>query len=190
MDKRVERSKAVVLDETYRLLTEGGIGGVSVDEISRRSGVSKTTIYRHWPSRSALLLDACSKIGTQAHLPDTGALKTDLYALAHYLASELRSARWPAILPSIIDAAERDTDVAEMHGTLNSKFMAPFIAVAERAKGRGELGSSEASADLVARVVGPIFYRRWFSKEGIDDAFLTCTVDHAVARVSAPTSPD
>ena len=54
-DKRVERSKAAVLAETYRQLTQRGIGGVSIDEVSRASGVSKTTIYRHWPSRSALL---------------------------------------------------------------------------------------------------------------------------------------
>ena len=43
-----------MLAETYRLLAEGGIGGVSIDEIARRTGVAKTTIYRHWPSRAAL----------------------------------------------------------------------------------------------------------------------------------------
>src|SRR6202042_3535784 len=88
-DKRVRRSKAAVLAQTYELLSEGGIGGVSIDEVSRRSGVSKTTIYRHWPSRAALLMDACSKIGPAPVIPDTGTLKGDVTALATSLAQQL-----------------------------------------------------------------------------------------------------
>src|ERR1700678_2457322 len=90
LDKRVQRSKQVILTETYKLLSEGGIGGVSIDEGSRRSGVSKTTIYRHWPSRSALLLDACSKLGARPEIPDTGSLKGNVTALANYLAQQLK----------------------------------------------------------------------------------------------------
>ncbi len=80
-DKRVERSKAKVLAETYRQLAQSGIGGVSIDEVSRISGISKTTIYRHWPSRSALLIDACSRLGSAPDVPDTGSLRGDLRAL-------------------------------------------------------------------------------------------------------------
>src|ERR1700744_6234335 len=101
-DKRVQRSKDSILAVTYKLLTEEGIGGVSVDEVSRRSGVSKTTIYRHWPSRSALLMDACSTIGGVPVTPDTGTLKGDITALATGFAQQLKSARWAAALPSII----------------------------------------------------------------------------------------
>src|SRR3984885_2965997 len=89
-DKRVQRSKDSILATTYKLLSEEGIGGVSIDEVSRRSGVSKTTIYRHWPSRSALLMHACSKIGTRPEIPDTGALKGDLVVLATHLAHQLK----------------------------------------------------------------------------------------------------
>src|SRR6516162_6358916 len=59
VNTRVRRNKEAVLTVTLRLMFEEGIGGVSVDEDARRSGVAKTTIYRHWPSRSALLVDAC-----------------------------------------------------------------------------------------------------------------------------------
>src|SRR3984957_7653920 len=100
-DKRVQRSKDSILAVTYKLLTEEGIGGVSVDEVSRRSGVSKTTIYRHWPSRSALLMDACSKIGSAPVTPDTGTLKGDITVLATGLAQQLKTERWAAVLPSI-----------------------------------------------------------------------------------------
>ena len=181
-DKRVQRSKSAVLKETYRLLSEGGIGGVSMDEVSRRSGVSKTTIYRHWPSRTALLLDACSKIGTRPEAPDTGSFKGDVTTLTAYLAHELRSARWPVVLPSIMDAAERDPDLAQLHARLHADLMAPFLAVAERAKRRGELVSGHEASDVAAAIVGPFFYRRWFSREPIDDQFVTSVVDSIVSR--------
>ena len=171
-DKRIRRSKEAVLAATYKLLSEGGIGGVSVDEVSRLSGVSKTTIYRHWPSRSKLLLDACSKLGTRPEIPDTGSLKGDVAALARHPAHELTASRWPAVLPSIIDAAERDPELAKLHAGLHEGLMVPFLAVAERARKRGELPPGQKASEIVAAIVAPFFYRRWFSREPIDDQFI------------------
>ncbi len=179
-DKRVERSKAAVLAETYRQLSQSGISGVSIDEVSRLSGVSKTTIYRHWPSRSALLIDACSRLGNAGDAPDTGSLRGDIRTLATYLAHQLRTASWASVYPSIIDAAERDSDIAAMQSALHDGFMAPFHAVVERAKGRGEVPSDKPASDLIAATVGPLFYRRWFSKEAIDDRFVEAVVDAVV----------
>jgi AcrR family transcriptional regulator len=183
-DKRVQRSKEAVLGVTYKLLSEGGIGGVSIDEVSRRSGVSKTTIYRHWPSRSALLLDACSKIGTPPEVPDTGSLLGDVTALATHLADQLQNARWPAVLPSIIDAAERDSELAQLHAGLHGGLMRPFFAVLERAQKKGELEPRHRVSDVVAAIVGPLFYRRWFSKEPIDSHFVASVIRSIVDRTS------
>lgn len=175
-DKRVERSRAAVLAETYRLLTQVGIGGVSIDEIARRSGVAKTTIYRQWPSRSALLLDACSRMGATYPVPDTGTLAGDLAVLLRNLADALASPRWPTVLPSIIDAAERDPAVAALHEALHAGMMAPFHAVATRGLARGELSPGRTASEVVAAATGPLFYRRWFSREPIDDIFLAAVL--------------
>jgi AcrR family transcriptional regulator len=179
-DKRVERSKAAVLAETYRQLKQSGISGVSIDEVSRVSGVSKTTIYRHWPSRSALLIDACSKLGHAHQPPDTGTLRGDVHALVTNLAEQLQTAAWASVYPSIIDAAERDPEIATMQSELHKGFMAPFHTIVERAKGRGEIPAGKPAADLIAVIVGPLFYRRWFSKEAIDDRFTEATIDAAI----------
>jgi AcrR family transcriptional regulator len=181
VDKRVERSKAAVLAETYRQLTQSGIGGVSIDEVSRISGVSKTTIYRHWPSRSALLIDACSRLGDTRDAPDTGSLCGDVHALATHLAEQLQTAAWTSVYPSIIDAAERDPEIAAMQSELHKVLMAPFDAIVERAKARGEMSSGTPAADLIAATVGPLFYRRWFSKEPIDDRFVEAITAAAIA---------
>ena len=179
-DKRVERSKAAVLAEAYRQLSQSGLANVSIDEVSRISGVSKTTIYRHWPSRSALLIEACSTLGGTQEAPDTGSLRGDVHALAARLADQLQTASWSSVVPSIIDAAERDADIAAMQAGWHKGLMAPFDAVAARAKAKGEMSSDRAASNLVAAVVGPLFYRRWFSREPIDERFVNAIVDAAV----------
>ena len=181
IDERVRRSKETVLATTFRLMWEEGIGGVSIDEVARRSGVAKTTIYRHWPSRSALLIDACSRLATKPEAPDTGSLKGDLAILLSRLAQQLKSARWPAILPSIIDAAERDKEITRLHQQLQATFSAPYRTVIERARERGDLPKALETSDLLAALLGPLFYRRWFSREPIDEKCVQAVVARALA---------
>jgi AcrR family transcriptional regulator len=180
VDGRVRRSRAAVLAQTYELLSAAGFGGVSIDEVSRRSGVSKTTIYRHWPSRAALLVEACSTIGSAPPVPDTGSFAGDLTALAEALAEQLRTARWAAVLPSIVDAAEREPELAQLHADLHARLMAPFAAVAGRARERRELPPDRDPGDLAAAIAGPLFYRRWFSREPLDAPFVRRVVQDAL----------
>ena len=171
LDERVRRSRAAVLGAATQLLFERGFGGATVDEISRRSGVAKTTIYRHWPTRTDLLRDACSTLGTPLDTPDTGSFEADVTALTKNLAHVLRSAEWTSVLPSIIDAAERDPDIADMYSKLQRGYSAPFETVIQRALRNGELPDDTDVAVLIAALTGPLFYRRWFSREPLTDDF-------------------
>ncbi len=170
-DERVLRSRKTVLAATAELLFERGFAGASVDEIVRRSGVAKTTIYRHWPTRADLLRDACSTIGTPQKVPDTGNFEADVTALITDLAKLLRTARWTSVLPSIIDVAERDPDIARMYSKLQHGYSAPLETAILRAVGRGELPEDTDVAMLIAALTGPLFYRRWFSREPLTAAF-------------------
>src|SRR5580704_19394003 len=156
LDERVRRSRAKVLGVTAELLFERGFGGASVDEISRRSGVAKTTIYRHWPTRADLLRDACSTISTPLDVPETGGFETDVTALMTHLARLLRSAKWTSVLPSVIDAAERSPDIADMYKTLQQSYSAPLKTVIQRAIQNGELPKGTDVAMLVAALAGPL----------------------------------
>ena len=180
LDERVQRSKAAVLAATYKLLTETGLGGVSVDEVVKRSGVAKTTIYRHWPSRSALLLDACANLRTQPPAPDTGSLKQDLEMLVTMVAERLKTAKWSTVLPSIIDAAERDLELAEIQARLHEQMRFPFREVIERSQERGELQRRADPSHIIAALLGPLFYRRWFSREPLDKPFVKDVVGRVI----------
>jgi AcrR family transcriptional regulator len=171
LDVRVRRSRVKVLDAAAELLLERGLAGASVDEITRRSGVAKTTIYRHWRTRGDLLRDACSSIGTPLQVPDTGSFEGDVTALVTSLAHLLRSEKWTSVLPSIIDAAERDPDIAAVYSRLQKGYSAPLLFIVQRAMERGELPKPTDAATLVAALTGPLFYRRWFSREPLTSAF-------------------
>jgi AcrR family transcriptional regulator len=180
-EEQVRRSKEIVLRVTFQLLMETGLSGVSVDEVSSRSGVAKTTIYRHWPSRAALLLDACSKLGAKFDAPDTGSLAGDMMEVASAILGRLRSNNFSSVVPSIIDAAERDSQFAELYSNIHAETLAPLVAVIEEAKRREELPSNCVPSELVASVLGPLFYRRWFSREPLDERYVEGVVTRAIA---------
>lgn len=182
-DKRVQRSREVVLAATQELMSEEGIVGFSVDEVSRRSGVSKTTIYRHWPSRSALLLDACSHLNSWTEQVDTGSLRGDLTTLAAFLACQLQSSRAATMMPSIIDAAEHDPQMASLLAQMHARFLIPIVAVAERARLRGELPPDHKPAAFADALLAPFFYRRWFSREPLDEPFVQGIIHSLLGRL-------
>lgn len=184
IDGRIQRSKERVLRETMSLLTESGLGGVSIDEVSRRSGVAKTTIYRHWPTRSDLVMDACSRISTEQEVPDAGSFEDDITIYLTGIANLLRTARWSSVVPSIIDAAEREPGLAEIHSRIQTGHTAPLEAVIERAVRNGELPTSTDLSATIAALLGPLFYRRWFSREPLDEVFVKNIVGNMLRRQS------
>lgn len=178
-DERVEKSKRIVLATTFELLAKSGLSGVSVDAVSRRSGVAKTTIYRHWPSREALLFDACSQLKTKPQVPNTGSVKTDLETLACGAVALLHQP-WASVMPSIIDVAERDKDLAQLQYQIHSQTRGVFVAAIEQAQERGEVPRSQDASELVSAILGPLVYRRFFSREPLDEAFAKKVVERAL----------
>jgi len=182
LDPRVLVSRERVLTTTLDLLTETGLGELTIDDISRRSGVAKTTIYRHWANRSALVIDACSRMtdGEQAP-PDTGSLEADLRTILMNIADLLGTARWSSILPSIVDAAEHDPEFADIHSRIQHGHAAPLRVALNRAALSGEIPSATDRNAMAAALLGPLFYRRWFSREQIDAEFVDLIIRSAIA---------
>ncbi len=78
---RSAHAHAKVLAATRKLLREGGLRAATVDSIAELSGVSKATIYKHWPTRTAVAAEAFGEAMAEATpLPDTGSARGDLMA--------------------------------------------------------------------------------------------------------------
>lgn len=160
VDPRVARSREAVIGAGVELLTEGGVRAFSVDAVSARSGVAKTTIYRHWPARRDLLAEVFGSFDSHTPTPDTGSVRGDLRVILRHLATELAKADWAKSLTALVGEAEHDRDLAEVHVRHVHHEMTAVRDVLAHARDRGEL-STEIDVDLAAeQVVGALFFRR------------------------------
>lgn len=180
-DPRSQRSRSAVLSTSATLLASSGLGGFSVDEVSRRSGVAKTTIYRHWPTRDDLILEACTELDERYEVPDTGGLYDDLSTFLTDLANMVHEAAWGAVLPSIIDAAERSAEFASLHAGIQRGHASLVHQIIQRAIHRGQLPAQTNVEILTSTIFGPVFYRRWFSREPLDPEFVHAVTRRAIA---------
>jgi AcrR family transcriptional regulator len=186
LDVRVRRSRDRVLEAAFELLSQSGVSGFTVDVVASQSGVAKTTIYRHWPTREALVLDAASRISAEQEVPDTGSLEGDLTALLADTGHLLSTARWSSVVPSIVDVAERDPEFAEVHAKIQRGHAIALRKVLERAADRGELPATADRSVMVSALIGPLYYRRWFSREPIDDRFVQAIVRNVISGEARP----
>jgi AcrR family transcriptional regulator len=180
IDGRIQRSRDRVLGAAFELLSESGVIGFTVDEVARRSGVAKTTIYRHWPAREALVLEAAARISAAQDVPDTGSLEADLVALLGNIGRLLVTARWSSVVPSLVDVAERDPEFAAVHGAIQRGHAAPVGQVLERAAERGDIPATTDRSFVISALMGPLYYRRWFAREPIDEQFVVALVGNVL----------
>jgi len=190
-DPRVARSRRVILEAAVQLLVERGFAATTVEAISARSGVAKTTIYRHWPDKDAVLRSAVGSIGPAATAPDTGSLRGDLTAFLDQLADILSARPTSALVPSLIEAAERDTAMERLLAEFTATRRRPLHDAVARAKRRGELDQAVDPDELAEALLGPLFYRRLLSRRPIGAQVRARLVDTvltnpAVARPAAP----
>lgn len=165
------RSEDAILRAALDLMAEHGVGGLTVDAVAARAGVGKQTIYRHWGSRARLVHDAIACTNDPLEEPDTGSLRGDLEALVAQLVRFLSDPDTGRVFPSLLEAAERDAELAELRQAHGEKKRDAFRRVLARAAERGEVDAGldvEAAIDLV---VGPVFYRRLVARSqvGIED---------------------
>lgn len=164
-DKRVIRSKRAIIEAAVSLMAERGVAATTIEAIAEQSGVAKTTIYRHWPDRGALVIDAIGSLLVSPFDPDTGDIADDLTVVATGLAKGLASQPWSGLLPSLIEAAERDPGLAAMHARLAESRDSTVRSMVRRARERGQVRDDIDDDDIVGLVAGPLFYRRMIRHE-------------------------
>lgn len=179
------RSRAAAVAATLELLRERGIAGATIEAVAERSGVAKTTIYRQWDDQAALVLDAIT--GTLSAPPDpaTGSLREDLVRLLGGLARALHESPAAALMPALIEAAERDQAFAAVHRQEAERRHRVVLEVIGRGVERGELPAGTDPAEVLDLLTGPLFYRRWVSQGRVDEAFATRVVDAVLAACAA-----
>ena len=185
LDPRVARSRQAVLSAAAELLAELGFGRVTIEAVATRSGVARTTIYRHWPDLHHLLAEALESVMDPCLDPDTGTLRGDLTVVLTGLARTLTTSATAGVLTSMIDAAERDTDIAELQRSFSQDRRKATRVAIERAVDRGEIAQDIDVHVEAALIAGPLFYRRMVSREPLSDAFVAKIVAITCDRLGA-----
>lgn len=116
VDPRIAETRRIVKEATLDLIAEVGFEGTTVERIAERSGVSRTTIYRHWPDPAVLYLEAFDPPSDDLRPPaPTGEFVADLRAYVQHVADRLNDDRFAAALTAQIDKARRDDAYREAH---------------------------------------------------------------------------
>lgn len=156
---RDEDAKSRILQAALRLLEECGFSNTTTDAIAERAGASKATIYRWWPNKAAVLIEALREaVAQELPFPNTGNLREDIrIQLRNFL--ELLSGPRGKTFKAFIAAAQADPEVA---AAFRSAWMRPRRADAggrlEEHRGLGL--RDDADLELVMDALyGPLYFR-------------------------------
>jgi AcrR family transcriptional regulator len=173
-----------ILDTTAELLLERGLAGASMDAVAERAGVSKATIYRWWPSKETLALEALYRAWSDvdAGEPDRGSLRADLRAMLLPWARRVRQRPYGRVIAAFVTEAQTNPAFEEQYRT---RFVEPRRqqgrAAFARAAARGEIPTDvnvEVALDLL---YGPLYHRLLHRHAPLTDRFVADVID-AVLR--------
>lgn len=156
IDARVERSQRVIRDAAVVVLAEAGWGAFTIESVAARAGVARSTVYRHWPDKLSLVADALEHHSTQPLPDETDPGRPRVVALVRHLAEVMADPKRSAILPALIEAAERDPMLRRLHrGFSDRRRRALTAALADAGVANPELtGIALSGAVTFCRVMG------------------------------------
>jgi AcrR family transcriptional regulator len=184
---RSEDARQAVLSAAIELMLEGGLRAASVDQIAERSSVSKTTIYKWWPNKVAVAVDAFyEELMSDSPVPDTGSAATDfqilLRAVMAFYASRLGTVYAQLIGESQFYPDERD----RIRTSQVNLRRAAVMEIWNRGVKRGELNSNVDPEVVLDLIFGAAMYRKATGHGGMEpsdaDAIVATAMDGLLKR--------
>ena len=182
--KRDHTRDPEILDAAVAVLAEVGYEAMTMDMVATRAKAGKATLYRRWPSKAELVIEAvaCMKQAQSRieDLPDTGTLRGDLVALIRPHSME-DSERKMQVMGGLVSMLSRDPQLAE---AVNEAITEPRArlnrTLMERAAARGEI-RADADLDTIAHI-GPSMtaFRTLVQRKPVDREFLIGLIDGVV----------
>ncbi len=176
---RSEQARQKMLDAATELALDVGIRAFTVDELARRSGVAKTTIYRHFPSKNELIITALDGVTPVPEVPDTGNLHDDLVSFLGNVLPIFASAKLRALFLDVFAAATFDEELASLQASMMDGRAAALLTLIERARTRNEIPAHLDNDTLVELIEGPLIIRALTNPaqlDGLDLEDLAATI--------------
>lgn len=158
---RSDRIHQAILVATAELLDEGGFPAATMDAIAARSGASKATLYKHWPSRTAVAAEAFGTMMAEAlPLPDTGSTTGDLTEQMVRVSAFYASARGQVFAQLLAACVEDASGAAYFREYFLNGRRAAITELWQRGVERGDADADIAIDDVIDILFGPLIFRR------------------------------
>lgn len=169
LDPRVERSRIVILRAAVEELAEVGYGRVTIESIAARAGVGKSTIYRHWPDKLALIAGAFETFHEQM-VPDLHDLsaRDAVKVLVRHVAEVVIDSTFSRCIPALIEGAERDPRVRAFHHRYSAERRQAIIDLIGRGIRAREIRSDTDAELATTTLLGAVFYQRLMTSQPFD----------------------
>jgi AcrR family transcriptional regulator len=183
---RSEKARLAILEAAAELLLARGLSAVSMDAVAERAGVSKATIYRWWPTKETLALDALYNewAAVQPRARSTGTLRGDLIALLRPWVRLAGSRPYGRVIAALITEAQTDPAFGDIY---RSRFIEPrreqARAVFRAAIERGEIPADTKIEVAVDMVYGPLYHRLLHGHAPLTERFMRDVVDTALGGI-------
>lgn len=183
---RGPKVRAAVLAATLTELSETGYAALTVENVARRAGVHKTTVYRRWRDRESLVADAVTELaGTRVPFPDSDDISADLRSLARSQVRFLASPVGQAVTAVMRSDAGRIPQVARAQRRRFEDRYRQAEPVVARAIARGELPAGTDPAEVVRTVLAPIYLRVLVTAEPVSQSTADAAANAALAAARA-----
>jgi AcrR family transcriptional regulator len=189
--RRSEKSQRAILKATLELVREVGYGGVTIEEIASLAGVGKQTIYRWWPSKGAVLLEAFVTSGGEGPaepqpLPDTGDLEADLKQALRATVAEMKDPRFDEPVRALHVEMLQDPGLA---ATAAERWDEPRSELRkERLRHAQQLGDlpDDLDLDLAVEVLWAPLLHRWLQRKPLTAEYSDRIVDVVLNGLRRP----
>ena len=181
---RTTRVRQIVIDTAAGLLIREGAGAVTAVRIAEDTGVARTTIYRHWPDTTALLLDAIDQI-VRPHVPTTISddLGADLLVALTNLQMRMRKRPFRFVFTALLDHANRDQKLVAAQRRFVSGVLQPVRDIIAAALQRGDLPSTVHVETASAQLAGPLFLQHVMLRSTISEELISGTITQFLCRL-------
>lgn len=171
-----------MLQAAFAVIGDAGFGGATIDAIAQRSGVARSTIYRHWPDRWDLLIESMAHMVGSVESVTTGEIRTDLAALAMQVGTVLSSGPMGSVIASMLLEARRDDQLDELRARFVDQRKREAGALVAGAIERGELPPDTDPLAVGIELVAQVFFRAMILRQPVDIPWVEALVDGMLAR--------
>jgi AcrR family transcriptional regulator len=183
---RSEKAHKAILGAAAELLLARGLSAVSMDAVAERAGVSKATIYRWWPTKESLALDALFTewSAVSPYSRDTGTLRGDLLALLRPWARLISSRPYGRVLAALLTQVQTDpVFAAEYRHRVVEPRRDQARAIFRRAIERGEIPAGTKVEVALDLLYGPLYHRLLHGHAPLTDRFTQDVIDMALSGI-------